>query len=89
MALLASAAAYTPLEPEYYASIATEININNSILHRHNRQRPTKDAYDGDSNTVSMYDDMQQHPHDKAARASHDDAKAKYSAQRIHGDTRA
>lgn len=91
MALFASASAVSPIDPEYYASIATEININNSILHRHHHQKPAKgkDAYDGDSNTVSMYDDMQQFPNERAAKAAHADNKSKYGAQRIHGDTRA
>ena len=53
-------------------------------------QRPARDAYDLDPDTVSQYDDMRQHQRRSAeSDKDHKDLKEKFGAQRIHGDTRA
>ena len=97
MAVLSVAAAITfePTDPEYYAATEAEINLSSSMLRRkhhhkhHARPLRTRDAYDLDPDTVSVYDDMKQHYRDPGEKAAHNEKKEKYGAQRIHGDTRA
>ena len=84
MALLGHASAVklnkeSMYDPEYYASLYTNVLLDVDSLKNHNETKNSKDVYDLDPTTVSPYDAMDAHqPWTNDQRKDWFDAKAKH-----------